>query len=411
MKKKLYIYQVWQYILIYTAISFGGMAMPIIIGKELFVILTFIIGLAYCLYKGDVLNNKYLLFVLILTSSLFTTLFASNLSIGSTLSITSTLLFTYAVIVADSKNFLKRYLTIMFIIATTSIVLYTLTRLFGTSFFSPIFPYLLKGLNENNPNGIYSFGGFLYRWTFIHSERNCGPFGGPGQYQGVLSVALYFALYNKRIFNTIKEQMTYIVVFTIAMITTLSTNGYIALSIIYIGYFLQPHHRNRIKKQVIKLLYTILALLLFTELGKNFLKIAIYDKFFDSNQLSITTNTTGARTHGIIEMYHYVLNNPIAIWGLGYDSLHDLNFDTVSGLPLLLLAIGIIPFTTLFIGILQLSKYSAQSTFEYIIKILLFLSMGFGQPHIINPSLFFMLFYEYIRRIDWQTLCHKTNKN
>ena len=47
MKKKLYIYQVWQYILIYTAISFGGMAMPIIIGKELFVILTFIIGLAY----------------------------------------------------------------------------------------------------------------------------------------------------------------------------------------------------------------------------------------------------------------------------------------------------------------------------------------------------------------------------
>ena len=110
-------------------------------------------------------------------------------------------------------------------------------------------------------------------------------------------------------------------------------------------------------------------------------------------------------------MYHYVLNNPIAIWGLGYDSLHDLNFDTVSGLPLLLLAIGIIPFTTLFIGILQLSKYSAQSTFEYIIKILLFLSMGFGQPHIINPSLFFMLFYEYIRRIDWQTLCHKTNKN
>ena len=42
---------IWHYFLIYTAISFGGMALPTIIGHEPFILLTFFIGLFYIVTK------------------------------------------------------------------------------------------------------------------------------------------------------------------------------------------------------------------------------------------------------------------------------------------------------------------------------------------------------------------------
>lgn len=199
--------------------------------------------------------------------------------------------------------------------------MYSLTRIYGVGIFNPIFPYLTKVSSDTLAEGVYSYGGYIYRWTTVHSLRNCGPFGEPGQYQGVLSVALYFSLFKKHCFKNVRERKLYILVFTITMLSTLSTNGYIALSILYIGYLCCVKQDRNIKVFIKRLLILTIVLFIFTDLGKDFFKVAIYDKFFSDGNFSLTSNTTGGRTRGIIEMIEYISQNPFVLIGIGYDNL------------------------------------------------------------------------------------------
>lgn len=391
---------IWHYLLIYTAISFGGMALPAIIGREPFVLLTFFIGLFYIVTKKTEGINRYLFFLIILTFSLSFTFLGSDLSIGSVLSTLAAFMFTYGIIACDPQNFLQRLLKILFIISVLSIALYTITRFFGMDFFSPLFPHLLVQKADNLSSGYYGYGGFLYRWTFIHQNRNCGPFGEPGQYQGVLSVALYFSLYKKQIFRNAKQQFLFITVFTLTLLTTLSTNGYIAMTIIYVCYFLDPQINSNIKQKVKKLILLMLGIFLFTPLGKDFIQTAILNKFIGENGFTIEENTTGARTKGIFEMIDYIQTNPSVLLGIGYDRLQELNFDTVSGLPKLLIATGLLSFSVIISGIIYFIRRYTKNIYKMTLVFMLFISMGIGQSHIMNPCTFSMIFSTYIIRIQ-----------
>lgn len=181
------------------------------------------------------------------------------------------------------------------------------------------------------------------------------------------------------------------------MLTTLSTNGYIALAILYIGYLCCVTRDTTVKQFIKRLLIITVLVFIITDIGKDFFRIAIYEKFFnEGNNFTISSNTTGARTRGIGEMIEYISNNPSVLIGIGYDNLEKLKFDTVSGLPKLLIAIGIIPMIILFKGIIHFSLNFTTYKYEYIVIILLFISMGMGQPHIMNPSIFFVIFYNVI---------------
>lgn len=388
----------WHYFLIYTAISFGGMALPTYVGREPFVLITFLIGIIYCSKYYTISKSPLLDFTFLFTITLFITLLISDLTIGSILSIIGTLLFTIAVIVCDKRMFLRRYLNVVSFIAIVSLFLYTTTRIFGIELFTPLFPYLSKVGNNTLEGGVYSYGGFLYRWVTVHDLRNCGPFGEPGQYQGVLSVALYFSLFKPQYFKSIREQKLYIIIYTITLLTTLSTNGYIALSILILGYLCSHKKQKEIKKFTINLILIAILIFLFTDIGKSFFDVAIYNKFYNNGEFSLTSNTTGARTKGIGDMILFIKNNPSALLGMGYDNLEQLNFDTVSGLPKLLFAIGALPMFILINGIIYFSYHYTQKKIESLIIFLLFLSMGFGQPHIMNPSIFFMVFYNTLEK-------------
>ena len=391
---------IWHYFLIYTAISFGGMALPTIIGHEPFILLTFFIGLFYIVTKKTEGINRYLFFLIILAFSLSFTFLGSTLSIGSVLSTLAAFMFTYGIIACDPHNFLQRFLKIIFTISVLSVILYTITRFFGIDFFSSLFPHLLAQKADNLSSGYYGYGGFLYRWTFIHQDRNCGPFGEPGQYQGVLSVALYFSLYKKQIFRNVKQQFLFIAVFTLTLLTTLSTNGYIAMTIIYVCYLLDPHINSHIKQKVKKLILLMLGILLFTPLGKDFIQTAILNKFIGENGFTIEENTTVARTKGIFEMIDYIQTNPYVLFGIGYDRLQELNFDTVSGLPKLLIATGLLPFSVIIGGIIYFTRRYTKNIYKMALVFMLFISMGIGQPHIMNPCIFSMIFSTYIIRIQ-----------
>ena len=64
--------------------------------------------------------------------------------------------------------------------------------------------------------------------------RNWGPFWEPGAYQAFLNVALIFTLFIRE--KKGKHWILSSIVFTVAVISTLSTTGYLALFFIYLAY-------------------------------------------------------------------------------------------------------------------------------------------------------------------------------
>lgn len=190
-----------QYLYIYIMISSAGMALPAYIGNDNFIILTLLMGIYYVLKKKTLfhLQKQYLLFIGCLFFSMLLVIIGSTLSLGTALSVTSIPLIIYTTYKIDPRNYLQRFVKLIFYIALISIILFTIIRLFGFNSFSGIFPHLYTSFYREGQ--VYSYGGFLYRFVTLHSDRNCGPFGEPGQYQCVLAVALYFTLFRPLLFS------------------------------------------------------------------------------------------------------------------------------------------------------------------------------------------------------------------
>ena len=74
---------------------------------------------------------------------------------------------------------------------------------------------------------------------------------------------------------------------------------------------------------------------------------------------------------------------------------NSMGVEGSAGFLFLLLAIGIMPFSILFgFCFYQVFKYN-KGIWDIIVRILLVINMGLGQPHIINFALFTMMLYPY----------------
>ena len=392
-----------QYILIYCALSLGGMALPIYIGADLFLVSILISCSIYLFFikKEEFIGTTFSYFIGALSISLLLPILFSDLSLGTSLRIICILLLIYTTIHIDKRHVLQRFLQIAYLLAAISIILFFLTYIWGFNVVSPLFPYLLPSYSEGM---LYSYTSPVYNFVFLHSDRNCGPFGEPGQFQCMLTVALYFSLFHSRLIAK-NRQKKYIAILTIALLTTLSTSGYIAFIFIIGCYLLHPQNykNKKIKRYFLTGLCGVILFLTVTPLGHNFIEKAVYDKIFNTEKHNIdfTQGTGGARTKSITEVIELIEKEPFSLAGLGYDRMKSLNLEGCAGILSLLIAIGIFPFSILFSFSLWCIYHKSQSKWDILIRILLIINMGLGQPNIMNPALFFMVFYSY--------LCLKSN--
>ena len=332
-----------QYLYIYIMISSAGMALPAYIGNDNFIILTLLMGIYYVLKKKTLfhLQKQYLLFIGCLFFSMLLVIIGSTLSLGTALSVTSIPLIIYTTYKIDPRNYLQRFVKLIFYIALISIILFTIIRLFGFNSFSGIFPHLYTSFYREGQ--VYSYGGFLYRFVTLHSDRNCGPFGEPGQYQCVLAAVSY----------------------------------------------------KRMKKIYIAMIIGTVFFMSTTELGSEFLNTVVFHKIYANGQLDFSLSSGGARTISISSVLSTIYHHPITLVGVGYDELRNMGVEGCAGFLFLLLAIGIMPFSILFgFCFYQVFKYN-KGIWDIIVRILLVINMGLGQPHIINFALFTMMLYPY----------------
>ena len=354
-------------------ISSAGMALPAYIGNDNFIILTLLMGIYYVLKKKTLfhLQKQYLLFIGCLFFSMLLVIIGSTLSLGTALSVTSIPLIIYTTYKIDPRNYLQRFVKLFFYIALISIILFTIIRLFGFNSFSGIFPHLYTSFYREGQ--VYSYGGFLYRF-----------------------VALYFTLFRPLLFKE-KERMLYMIVFFFALITTLSTSGYISLSILIFCFLLHSSRTTdkRMKKIYIAMIIGTVFFMSTTKVGSEFMNTVIFHKIYANGQLDFSLSSGGARTISISSVLSTIYHHPITLVGVGYDELRNMGVGGCAGFLFLLLAIGIMPFSILFgFCFYQVFKYN-KGIWDIIVRILLVLNMGLGQPHIMNFALFTMMLYPY----------------
>lgn len=403
-----------QNIFLYIGLASGGMALPTymstIMGLDawLVFVLFFCVCIIFAKKSNSNLTNSFLLYISTLFVALCLVVISSTLSLGSSLSCIIPLVTVYAAYVVSPSTVFQRYLKIMFVISLISLVIFIPQFSLGIGIFRPIFSYMFPYYSSGD---IYSYGGFLYRFVFLHETRNCGPFCEPGQFQCVLCVAIYLSLFMKNTGLNDKKRLIYSIVFIATLITTQSTSGYIALAAIIVS-FIFTKRKFTGKYQVIFLFSIALMIFVFTVSGmwNSFVRVTITEKLLtETNNLSLSEGTGGARTQSIEGVIKYIYENPMSLWGIGYDKLDVLGIEGCAGLLSILLAIGIVPFSILWgFPIAKKIKYNT-SVVDVCLSIFIVINMGLGQPHILNTSLFLMLFYGWFNKNNMRKLCVLSN--
>lgn len=392
-----------QNILLYIGIASGGMALPTFMSTIIGIDSWLVLVMFFCVFvilhyrKKSRISNSYISYITILFVALCFVVLSSGLTLGTALSCVILLLSVYAAYIVNPKYLYQRYLNIVFVISMFSLLFFIPQFLGGIDIYKPFFSYLFPSYSSGE---IYSYGGFIYRFVFLHESRNCGPFGEPGQYQCILCVAIYLSLFMKNTGLSEKRRLFFSLVFIATLITTQSTSGYIALGAIVLAFvFSKRKFSTKYQKYFLLSIAFMMLVFVLSGMWESFIRATITEKLMgDANRLSLSESSGGARTQSIDGVINLMIKDPVVLWGIGYDELADKGIEGCSGLLAILLAIGIVPFSILWGYPIAKKLCYNSGLIDIFLSFFIVVNMGLGQPHILNTSLFFMLFYGWFNK-------------
>lgn len=205
-------------------------------------ILALLMVLSWFIYK-----NGYKINILIIDISIYWVLlnFVSILIINNGQSFSLITIFSrlvplfiaYFIVKLSGSGFYNRLMRHVYVLAIISLPLFLI------QFFFPSVMFALSGLFNPITRPEYSDFGSWYNYFFMfnawHLERNSGFMWEPGAFAGMLVFLITYHLANNN-FSIDK----YIFVFLIALLTTFSTAGYLALGCVFFAYYLRERKRN-----------------------------------------------------------------------------------------------------------------------------------------------------------------------
>lgn len=127
----------------------------------------------------------------------------------------------------DTKKIVDYFVNIMFLIAIFSIIGYLFPQVF-TSLPLP----LIKTSTRGN-TFVFAFFTNVPTQSWIQS-RNYGPFWEPGAFEAFLNIDIFFLLFYSEVSN--RKKILYVLIDIVAIITTLSTTGLMALPFFLVAY-------------------------------------------------------------------------------------------------------------------------------------------------------------------------------
>lgn len=252
----------------------------------------------YCRDKSKIASVA-LVFTIIVAVQFWISIFSSHIYLGS-LKLLLIIGFVYLMAVnVEFDKFKYYFANIVCLIALVSICLYWFNE---NIISSGLFPTI-----KVDESTVYTN---MYLYCINHSilHRNCGMFWEPGAFQIYLNIALLFIIYDPKC----KLKKIKIAILSLAVLTTISTTGYVAYSLIIFSYLVQDKGRGKIT-----ILFVLVSLLLIG--GRYFLPIIdesfSYKFGIGGNEMS---NNVISRVNPFILDLYMIKDNPVGLCGVDY---------------------------------------------------------------------------------------------
>ncbi len=213
----------------------------------------------------------------------------------------------------DLKSILKWFCYIMFFLSCYSFLIEyfiypIMIDVFGMDILSESSLHFVNSVGTNFLNMIFTFPVMANGYI-----RNFGIFTEPGYYQFYLIVALLIVMFNKNMLGK-KMSNIFISIYTLVLLSTFSTAGYICLLIIGIYFFtnlvISIKKKSDIKDVIILLLLiaVFILFLIFIISTNSSLKSMVQLVF---SKLISKSNSTSTRLNGIFYTLNLGLKNPL----------------------------------------------------------------------------------------------------
>lgn len=255
------------------------------------------------------------------------------------------------------RDFSRYYLCIMSILSATSLICF-LFNCFGI-----IVPFLpIENTNLDGGN-IYRVSSIIYTQLYNLSDgdfnlRNSGIFWEPGVFQGYLNLALGMLILTN--YQRTVKWWSLVILFSLTVISTLSTGGYIVLAILWMYLISSMSFPNRYTKYGVLLSLVVLIASVFFSLNFMYSKI-----MSDTSRLGVDFGEFG---YGIKLCFGYSFSDT-AFTGCG--------FKTASGILSLLKYTGIVGFSLFVMKLFIVKPFTYRSILWGIIIILIFMNDPF----------------------------------
>jgi hypothetical protein len=328
------------------------------------------------------------------------------------------LLITYLVLINVNINFWVKFEKVFYFFVIVASVIYVFNLLLPAYFFSlrPLFEPLTADVYATNHP--FYWNALIYTHHTIEQiptsdfPRNSGFMWEPGAYAMMLVLAILLNIIDTKIYDAKR-----ILLYTIVLVTTMSTLGYISLIVIAI--LLLVTSKNKIKYF---LPFFVLFLILYFELYKlDFLFPKINSYLLESEN-----NFSGLNYSGIHEVNRYLafflkfrqwLDYPLGYGVVSEEVLSGgtIKTDGVNGLGDILRTWGVIGFGFMIYALWKFMKQrnnNVRSNFFLIISIIPILMGFFSNPIELNPVLYLIVLTPFINTFEKTDLrlVPKTNR-
>ena len=320
-----------QYFLIYWLLLDAGSAAAFVtIGSDAYFLSLLALGFGVCVYYHRTsrfqacYKYEFQVFFYILVVSMLCTFLVTfgEMYITIVVSVIGRIVIVVAAVTVNPQEFLVRFIRTVSFLAIISLFIFCGYFIGGIQFWSFIAGKLPVVRSASYTIGA-QYGSFLLCFNYFDPTRNSYIFGEPGEYQVVLSAALFLLLFSNHNLGE-KERKRHMAVLIITMISTQSTSGYFSMiGLLFFWVIERVCNQTLSVNQLQKIL--ILGGVAFIVLGyfgvdDYFVSKVLTEKVIDeAGQVNFNQGTASARWEGFILLGKYILDHPLdCILGIGY---------------------------------------------------------------------------------------------
>lgn len=345
-------------------------------------------------------NQTKLALICLIASILMSRMLSGGIGLAALLDFVCPLLLIECAYKVDEENFATRYVKFTVIFATASIVFFCLA-LANYNVFSTIMSLISR--KYQYANGMTCYESFFYGYlpeNWFFNQRNDSIFSESAQYSIMLNSTLWILLFSKDSLKmSEKEKKRALTIVLIALVTCMSTTGYVCTLVMFACVLLQKHNDIKHKIYLYAGLIGIgIAVDYFARGTDSILQKIVLDKMFStSGTMDLTASTGMYRVSTITACLEIFMRKP---FGAGYDVVNSYvnrysltgEASAGGGFARALAVYGIITITILIVWMLYNSKRNIQGILPTIAFWFFYIWTSFAQASVAYPMIFVPLY-------------------